>query len=187
AATLWGLNRLWRLRWPLPRLRALGERLGMDVPFFLGKGRAVATGRGERLRPLPAGGGFALVLVNPNFPLSTREVYGRVPAGWRAEPTATKGMLEALRSRSARRVAAALANNLEAVVEPTVPAITRMKAALMAAGAIGAVMSGSGPTVFGVARSLDHARAIRRRVNRAGWSAWAVRTQAGNCIRQIRY
>ena len=139
------------------------------------------------MRPLPAGGGFALVLVNPNFPLSTREVYGRVPAGWRAEPTATKGMLEALRSRSARRVAAALANNLEAVVEPTVPAITRMKAALMAAGAIGAVMSGSGPTVFGVARSLDHARAIRRRVNRAGWSAWAVRTQAGNCIRQIRY
>jgi 4-diphosphocytidyl-2-C-methyl-D-erythritol kinase len=61
-----------------------------------------------------------------------------------------------------------------------------MKAALLAAGALGAVMSGSGPTVFGVARSLDHARTIRRRVNRAGWSAWAVRTQAGACIRQGR-
>jgi 4-diphosphocytidyl-2-C-methyl-D-erythritol kinase len=93
-------------------------------------------------------------------------------------------MLEALRSRSPRRVAGALANNLEAVVEPAVPAIARMKAALLAAGALGAVMSGSGPTVFGVARSLDHARTIRRRVNRAGWSAWAVRTQAGSCIRQ---
>jgi len=57
---------------------------------------------------------------------------------------------------------------------------------LLAAGALGAVMSGSGPTVFGVARSLDHARTIRRRVNRAGWSAWAVRTQAGSCIRQGR-
>ena len=55
-------------------------------------------------------------------------------------------------------MAAALANNLEAVVEPAVPAITRMKAALLAAGALGAAMSGSGPTVFGVARSLDHAR-----------------------------
>jgi 4-diphosphocytidyl-2-C-methyl-D-erythritol kinase len=75
---------------------------------------------------------------------------------------------------------------LEAVVESALPAIARMKAALLAAGALGAVMSGSGPTVFGVARSLDHAQAIRRRVNRAGWSVWALRTQGGACIRQIR-
>ena len=65
---------------------------------------------------------------------------------------------------------------------PAVPAIGRMKAALLAAGALGAAMSGSGPTVFGVARSLDHARQIRRRVNRAGWSCWAVRTLSGRAI-----
>jgi len=59
--------------------------LGMDVPFFLGSGRAVARGRGEQLTALPSGGGYALVLLNPRVPLSTREVYGRVPAGWRAE------------------------------------------------------------------------------------------------------
>ncbi|OGL21135.1 MAG: 4-(cytidine 5'-diphospho)-2-C-methyl-D-erythritol kinase [Candidatus Rokubacteria bacterium RIFCSPLOWO2_12_FULL_71_19] len=185
AATLWGLNRLWGLRWSRARLAALAVRLGMDVPFFLGTGRALATGRGERLKPLPGAGGYALVLVNPNFPLSTREVYGRVPAGWTAEARGTRRMVEALRTRSARAVAGALTNNLEAIVEPMVPAIRQMKSALLAAGALGAVMSGSGPTVFGVARSYDHARQIRRRVNRAGWSCWAVRTVSGAVIRAL--
>jgi 4-diphosphocytidyl-2-C-methyl-D-erythritol kinase len=185
AATLWGLNRLWGLRWRRERLMALAVRLGMDVPFFLGPGRAVGTGRGEVLKPLPTVGGYAMVLVNPGVPLSTREVYGRVPVGWHAKPEGTKRMLEALRTRNAAKVAAALTNHLERWVEPAMPVIGRMKAALLAAGALGAVMSGSGPTVFGVARSLDQARQIQRRVNRAGWSAWAVRTNSGAAIRAV--
>jgi 4-diphosphocytidyl-2-C-methyl-D-erythritol kinase len=182
AATLVALNRLWGLRWSARRLGELAIGLGMDVPFFLGRGRALATGRGERLEPLPGDGGYALVLTNPNFPLSTREAYGRVPAGWRSEPTGTREVVAALRLRSAARLGAALTNHLEDVVAPAVPAIGQMKAALLAAGALGAAMSGSGPTVFGVARSLDHARQIRRRVNRAGWSCWAVRTLSGRAI-----
>jgi len=183
AATLWGLSRLWKLRWPTARLQELAVELGMDVPFFLGAGRAVARGRGEQLAPLPGGGGYALVLVNPRVPLSTREVYGRVPTGWRAEPVGTDRVVEALRTRNVNRVAAALTNNLEALVEPVLPVIGRMKAALLAAGALGAIMSGSGPTVFGMARSLDHARQIRSRVSRAGWACWAVRTNSGPAIR----
>jgi 4-diphosphocytidyl-2-C-methyl-D-erythritol kinase len=183
AATLWGLSRLWRLRWPKAQLQELAVELGMDVPFFLGTGRAVARGRGERLTVLPGGGGYALVLVNPRVPLSTREVYGRVPVGWRAEPTGTERVIEALRTRNVNKMAAALTNNLESVVEPVLPVIGRMKAALLAAGALGAIMSGSGPTVFGMARSLDHARQIRTRVSRAGWACWAVRTNSGPAIR----
>ncbi len=186
AATLWGLHRLWRLRWPKARLQELAVELGMDVPFFLGSGRAVARGRGERLTVLPGGGGYALVLVNPRVPLSTREVYGRVPEGWRAEPTGTERVIEALRTRNVTKIAAALTNNLERVVEPVLPVIGRMKAALLAAGALGAIMSGSGPTVFGMARSLDHARQIRTRVSRAGWACWAVRTNSGPAIRANR-
>lgn len=185
AATLWALNRLWRLRWPKARLDEVAVRLGMDVPFFLGPGRALATGRGEQLEPLPAGGGYALVLVNPRVPLSTREVYERVPAGWRAEATGTERLIEALRTRNVAKVATALTNNLEAIVEPILPAVRQMKAALLAAGALGAVMSGSGPTVFGMARSLDHARQIRRRVSRVGWACWAVRTNSGPAIRSL--
>ena len=186
AATLLGLNRLWGLRWPRARLQELAVELGMDVPFFLGTGRAVARGRGERLQALPGGGGYALVLVNPLEPLSTREVYGRVPAGWHAEPTGTERVIEALRRRNVATLAAALTNNLERVVEPVRPVIGRMKAALLAAGALGAIMSGSGPTVFGLARSLDHARQVRSRVSRVGWACWAVRTNSGPAIRASR-
>ncbi len=185
AATLWGLNRLWGLRWPQGRLAGLAVGLGMDVPFFLAGGPVLATGRGECLKRLPAAGGYALVLVNPRVPLSTREVYERVPAGWHAEPSATWRLVEALRTRNAARVAAALTNNLEGLVTGSLPAVSRMKAALLAAGALGAVMSGSGPTVFGMARSLDHARQIRRRVNRADWACWAVRTHSGPAIRLV--
>ncbi len=186
AAALTGLNRLWGLRWPRPRLQELAVELGMDVPFFLGTGRAVARGRGEQLATLPGGGGYALVLVNPRAPLSTKEVYGRVPVGWHAEPTGTERVIEALRRRNVGLLAAALTNNLERVVEPVLPVIGRMKAALLAAGALGAIMSGSGPTVFGLARSLDHARQIRSRISRAGWACWAVRTNSGPAIRVSR-
>src|SRR5262245_12967269 len=182
AATLWALNRVWGLRWSRERLAELGAKIGSDVPFFLGRGRAVGTGRGERLRGLMSRGGLALVLVNPNFPLSTAEVYGRVPKGWTGEARGTARMVEALRRHSARGVAAALTNSLETLVEPVVPMIGRMKAALLAAGALGAAMSGSGPTVFGVARSLDHAQSIRRLVNRACWS---VRSGSGPAIRAL--
>jgi 4-diphosphocytidyl-2-C-methyl-D-erythritol kinase len=185
AATLLGLNRLWGLRWRRERLVELAVKLGMDVPFFLGRGRALGTSRGEVLSALPGVGGYALVLVNPGVGLSTQEVYGRVPPGWRAESDGTKRMLDALKKRNVVRVAGALTNHLEHWVEPAMPVIGRMKAALFAAGALGAAMSGSGPTVFGLARSLDQARQIQRRVNRGGWSAWAVRTNSGAAIRMV--
>jgi len=185
AATLLGLNRLWGLRWRRERLVELAVKLGMDVPFFLGRGRALGTSRGEVLSALPGVGGYALVLVNPGVGLSTQEVYGRVPRGWRAESDGTRRMLDALKKRNVVRVAGALTNHLEHWVEPAMPVIGRMKAALLAAGALGAAMSGSGPTVFGLARSLDQARQIQRRVNRGGWSAWAVRTNSGAAIRMV--
>jgi 4-diphosphocytidyl-2-C-methyl-D-erythritol kinase len=185
AAALIGLNRLWRIRWPATRLADLGARLGMDVPFFLGRGPAVGTGRGEHVAPLGVRGGYALVLVNPRVALSTRAVYEAVRPGWRAEPVATGRMVEALKRRSATLVAEALVNHLEAPALALVPMIGRIKAALLAAGALGASMSGSGPTVFGLARSYDHARQIRRRLTRGQWACWAVRTHGGPAIRAV--
>ena len=186
AATLWGLNRLWGLRLSGARLADLAVALGMDVPFFLSGGRALATGRGERLQPLPASPALSLVLVKPTLSLSTREVYGRVPPGWRDSGERTKGLLRALASRDSSRVAASLYNALEAVVEPAHPEIGRIKRALMSAGALGSVMSGSGPTVLAVARSAEHARQIRDRVTTASRLAWAVRTLAAPAIRVVK-
>ena len=76
AAALWALNRMWGIRWPVKRLQELAERLGMDVPFFLGPSPALASGRGEVLHPLAMRQTIPLVVANPGVPLATREVYG---------------------------------------------------------------------------------------------------------------
>jgi len=182
AATLVGLDRLWRLRWSRARLAEVAVTLGMDVPFFLHGGCALATGRGEKLDRAPSGG-LALVLVNPRFGSSTAAVYARVTPEMYSDGSRARGMLAALRARRPGRVAASLYNGLEAAVAPAHPEIDRMKAALVAAGALGAAMSGSGPTVFGVARSFEHARQIRARLARGSWECWAVRTMRGPAVR----
>lgn len=182
AAVLLGLDRLWGLRWPRQRLAEVAATLGMDVPFFLRGGAALATGRGEALTPL-AGGRLALVLVNPQFPVRTAEAYARVTPAMYSDGSRARQMVEALGRGRAELVAASLYNGLEAAVRPVYPEIERLKAALLAAGALGAAMSGSGPTVFGIARSFEHARQVRARLTRGSWRAWAVRSLAGPAVR----
>ena len=182
AATLVGLDRLWGLGWPVERLEEVAVTLGMDVPFFLRGGAALATARGDRLesvesRPL------ALVLVNPGVPVSTAEAYGRVTSAMYTDGTQARELARSLGTRGATRVAAALYNGLAAAVVPIRPEIERMRAAVLAAGALGALMSGSGPTVFGVARSFEHARQLRARLTRGSWACWATRTLRGPAIR----
>jgi 4-diphosphocytidyl-2-C-methyl-D-erythritol kinase len=182
AAVLLGLNRLWGLRWPAGRLEELAVGLGMDVPFFLRGGAALATGRGERLTPL-GGAALPLVLVNPRFAVSTAEMYGRVTPAMYSDGGRARHAAGALETRRPGRVAAALYNGLEPAARAAYPQIGQMQAALLAAGALGAAMSGSGPTVFGVARSWEQARQIRRRVARGSWECWAVRALRGPAVR----
>jgi 4-diphosphocytidyl-2-C-methyl-D-erythritol kinase len=183
AAVLVGLNRLWGLRWPLERLDEVAATLGSDVPFFLRGGAAVATGRGEKVAPLQ-GRSLALVLVNPRLPASTAEMYGRLTPAMYSDGGATRTLVRNL-GRSAARIAASLYNGMEAAAAGVFPQVAQMRAALVAAGALGAVMSGSGPTVFGVARSYEQARQIRARVARGSWECWAVRTLCGPAVRLV--
>jgi 4-diphosphocytidyl-2-C-methyl-D-erythritol kinase len=182
AAVLVGLNRLWRLRWSRERLDAVAIRLGMDVPFFLRGGTALGTGRGEQLQSV-SGPGLALVLINPGIGASTAETYGRVTPQMYTGGEHSRALLAALRSRRTGRVAEHLYNGLEAALGPIQRHIVKMKAAVLAAGALGVAMSGSGPTVFGLARSWEHARQLRARLARVSWSCWAVRTIRGPAIR----
>ncbi len=183
AAVLLGLNRLWGLRWRAEKLADVAVRLGMDVPFFLGtRGAAVGTGRGERLDAM-AGVGHSFVLVNPGDGISTAETYRGVTPAMYSDGSRARAMAQALATGRPPRVAANLYNALEAVVAPRCPAIRRMEAALTAAGALGTIMSGSGPTVFGIARSFEHARQIRARLTRASWRCWAVRGLSGAPVR----
>jgi len=183
AGVLLGLNRLWRLNWPLERLDEVAATLGSDVPFFLRGGAALATGRGEKVESLRARS-MALVLVNPRFPASTAEMYGRLTPAMYSDGAATRTLVGFL-GRSAARVAATLYNGMETAAAAVFPQIVQMRAALLAAGALGALMSGSGPTVFGVARSYEQARQIRARVARGSWECWAVRTLTGPAVRLV--
>ena len=182
AGVLLGLNRLWGVRWPVVRLAEIAVTLGTDVPFFLRGGVAVGTGRGETLKAI-SGAPLALVLVNPGTPLSTAAVYGRVEPAMFSDGGRTRDMVAGLKTRRPAVIAERLYNGLEAAAMAVNPAVTRIRAALVAAGALGAVMSGSGPTVFGVARSFEQARQIRARLSRASWACWAVRTVSGPAVR----
>src|SRR5262245_47329677 len=114
AAVLVGLNRLWRLGLSTARPAEVAVKLGMDVPFFLHGGAALATGRGEHLESL-AGSALAFVLVNPRVAASTAEIYGGVTAAMYSDGARARGMAAALRSRQPSRVATTLGNTLERV------------------------------------------------------------------------
>jgi len=184
AAVLWGLNQLWGLKKDNEFLGRLAVQLGMDVPFFLEGGTQLAAGRGEELTPLTPLGALILVLVNPNFPLSTREVYSMVPGTLRGDGSRVRALVEALETGDPGRVATTLYNALEGLVEARYPVVREIKQALLDAGALGAVLSGSGPTVVGVARSESHARQIRRGLGDR-WSHWTVRSLTGSALRVV--
>ena len=181
AAVLVGLGDLWGVRLPRARLLALATRLGMDVPFFLGRGPAVASGRGGELRPVATRQVVPLVLVNPGLPVATREVYARLgPADWTTGQAVRR--LAAAVPGGARALALGLVNGLERVVRSLWPGLTEVKAALVDAGCLAAVMSGSGPTVIGLAASHAAARRAETRLRDRPWRTWVTRTVAGPAL-----
>ena len=152
AATLVACDALWGTGLPKEELHALAAKLGADVPFALTGGICLGSGRGERLRRLPAlPGAPAFVVVAPQVPVATAWAY----QAWDADPlTGGRGsasMLEsAIRHESLSRIADALSNDLEAVVERRYGVVRKIREDLDALGVLGARMSGSGSAVFGL-------------------------------------
>ena len=161
-----------------PRRKTLAVALGMDVPFFLGLSPALARGRGEELRPVRASADLALVLANPGFPLATRDVYARIEPEDYSDGRRVDALVTALR-REARAVAAAVTNGLERAAARLWPGLAEVKAALVEAGCVVALMSGSGPTVFGIAPSHRAALRIRDALGGRQWRLWVARTVTG--------
>lgn len=150
AATLRGLNRLWRLGIPVQELQELGAELGSDVPFCVTGGTALATGRGERLTRIANPPQCWVILAKPPINVSTAEVYGRVrAANITVHPSALR-MQQALEAGDFSAVCAGLGNVLEDVTLKLHPEVQQLKEAMLKLGADGVLMSGSGPTVFGL-------------------------------------
>jgi 4-diphosphocytidyl-2-C-methyl-D-erythritol kinase len=161
AAVLVALNDLWGLGRGPQELAELGARLGSDVPFCLWGGSAHATGRGEVLTPIAAPDLWFVLGISDEH-LLTRDVYRRSrpsPAGADAEE-----MVSALRAGDVAAIGARLHNGLEPAILQLRPALAAAKDAVLHAGAVGACVSGSGPTIYGLARDADHAQALAARV-----------------------
>lgn len=150
AAALRGLNRLWNLGLTLEELQELGSELGSDVPFCVRGGTALATGRGEKLTDLPSPPQCWVVLAKPPIRVSTADVYGRFRAGQADRVFSTPAVLDALRRKDLSAMCRSMGNMLESVTFELYPEVKRLKDLMLRLGAEGALMSGSGPTVFGI-------------------------------------
>jgi 4-diphosphocytidyl-2-C-methyl-D-erythritol kinase len=172
AAVLSGVNRLLGLS--QERLMEIGTGLGADVPFFLLGGPALAEGIGERLTPLEGIPQAWLALINPSFPVSTAWAYGQINLSLTTNAPIPYiplfyGTLD--------EVTAILANDLERVTMEAHPVIGNIKELLRQAGALGTLMSGSGPTVFGIFADEATARAACSAVTAGtNWFSTAVST-----------
>lgn len=150
AATLRGLNRLWGLGLGLDELHVLGAELGSDVPFCISGGTALATGRGEKLQPIADMPQCWVILAKPPINVSTAEVYGKMRAANIKQHPSAAAMQSALEAGSFEDVCRLLGNVLEDVTLKLHPEVRQLKEAMLRLGADGVLMSGSGPTVFGL-------------------------------------
>lgn len=168
AATLAALNEMWGMGLSLSELMALGEQLGADVPFCLLGGTALARGKGEKIEQLSPCPRLGLVLVKPPFGVSTAAVYRSFNPRLVLKKPDNRAMVEAIRTGNVAGIVENLANALEPVTAKMHPEIMEIKEKLMEAGAMGALMSGSGPTVFGLTPDLASARKVAARYKKSG-------------------
>jgi len=173
AAVLLGLNRLWRLRLPRPRLATLALRLGADVPFFLHRSSAIVRGIGERVEPCPSFPAVSLVLVYPGFPVDTAWVFRNLR--WRKPRRAPQSPITGF-LRGLLPLTHLLHNDLEAVAAAAHQEIHTLERKLVDLGAAAARMTGSGSAVFGLFGAPNAARRAATALRRQG--LWAVPVRA---------
>ena len=172
ATVLMGMNELLGLMLSEQRLMEIGVTLGADVPFFIFQKTALAEGIGEELTPMPAMPAAWVLLVNPGVHVSTAWVYRSLQLTNRAGLDKLPELF-----RSVEDICSIFSNDLEAVTIPAFPVISEIKETLLREGAAGAMMSGSGPTVFGLFRDQESAeRANSVLTNDTGWFTAVVET-----------
>lgn len=164
AAVLFGMNRLFALHLSVEELMRRGVKLGADVPYCIMRGTVLAEGIGEKLTALPPMPKCVVLIAKPSFSVSTRVVYEALDAGKMYKHPDIDGLVKGLESGSLGQIAGCMGNILEEVTIPMYPVIEEIKQEMKAQGALNAMMSGSGPTVFGLYESRAQAREAQRRI-----------------------
>ena len=162
AAVMVGVNRIFQLGLNKKQLMERGVKIGADVPFCIMRGTALAEGIGEELTALPAMPHCSLVIAKQKIHVSTKFVYGNLKVGELTEHPDIDGQVQALRENNLEQLVTRMGNVLETVTIPAYPVIDEIKHTMMKYGAMGAMMSGSGPTVFGIFEKEDKAQEVCR-------------------------
>lgn len=158
AAVLKGMNELFALGLSEEELKALGLKLGADIPYCIMGGTALAEGIGEKLTGLPDAPECFLLVAKPDINVSTGYVYGNLHLDTLEKHPDIDGMVEAIEQGSLEGVIDRMDNVLQSVTESRYPVITELKQFMEENGARKALMSGSGPTVFGIFAEEEQAK-----------------------------
>lgn len=150
AAVLKGVNSLFKLGLDQQELMEIGKTIGADIPYCICGGTALAEGIGELITPLPRMEPIPVLLVKPRFGVSTASVFKSLEIDKITDRPKTELLINALQRKDTHFIANNLCNVLESVTAARYPLIDKIKKDLITKGAIGSIMSGSGPTVFGL-------------------------------------
>ena len=159
AAVLVGMNRIFNLGLKQNKLMELGLKIGADVPFCIMRGTALAEGIGEKLTALPPMPKCPVLIAKPAISVSTKAVYEGLKLYDGMEHPDIDGVMEGIQQKDLKGVASHMGNILETVTIPMYPVIEDIKKLMLENGALNAMMSGSGPTVFGL---FPNEKEIRR-------------------------
>jgi len=150
AAVLFGMNRIFSLGLSRKELMERGVQLGADVPYCIMRGTVLAEGIGEILTPLPPMPKCFVLLAKPSISVSTKMVYEKLDSHEIEEHPDIDGIIDGLKGMDLSKVASSMGNVLEKVTVEAYPVIDEIKTVMKKQGALNAMMSGSGPTVFGL-------------------------------------
>ena len=169
AAVLWGINQMYGLGLSMQALMERGVRLGADVPYCIQRGTALAEGIGEKLSVLPPMPKCTILIAKPGISVSTKFVYENLHANdlKPEQHPDVDSMIKAMRQKDLGLLCSRMGNVLETVTIPAYPVINEIKRTMIDNGAIGSMMSGSGPTVFGIFDSPAAAKQAMKAVRAA--------------------
>lgn len=168
ASTLKGINELFQLGCTEDELKEIGVKIGADVPYCVMGGTALAEGIGEKLTALEKAPQCVLLVAKPEINVSTKYVYEKLDALDSYEHPDIDGMVRAISGGDLNGIVSRLGNVLEAVTIPAHPVINDIKDVMLESGAMGSMMSGSGPTVFGIYNDRADAVTASKKIKEDG-------------------
>ena len=168
AATLVGMNRLFHCGLSKEKLMELGVQIGADVPYCVLRGTALAEGIGEKLTVLPPMPDCWILIGKPGISVSTKYVYTTLDLNTDTVHPDIDGMKKALEDGNLYGITERMGNVLQDVTIPAYPEVERIKEQMKALGAVNAMMSGSGPTVFGIFDNEEKAQEACQKLRESG-------------------